>query len=69
MIPVVFIFTWFITGVVVIPITAIFFSFRRACLYALIWALPFSLQPMVHEMGQVETPWHHHKANSEKLGG
>lgn len=66
MIPAVFIFTWFIIGVVVIPIMALFFSFRRAFLYALIWGLPFTLQPMLHSMAQVETPWHH-KAGSEKL--
>jgi hypothetical protein len=54
--------------VLVIPITFIFISVRRAMLYAMIWALPFALPYIVNDLAHVATPWQHHKA-TPKLGG
>lgn len=43
-------FAWFVIGVVVIPATAIFYSFRRAFLVAIIWVLPMALPRALHDM-------------------
>ncbi|CCA89772.1 hypothetical protein PP1Y_Spl172 (plasmid) [Novosphingobium sp. PP1Y] len=45
-------FLWFLTGVFVIPFTAIFTSVRKAFMLAAVWSLPFVAPHIWHDVNQ-----------------